>query len=33
MYVIKEIIKKGKMCNSQSMGIITLLYKNGIAMI
>ena len=27
--VINEINKEGQMCNSQSMGIITLLYKNG----
>ena len=27
--VIKKMNKEGKMCNSQSMGTITLLYKNG----
>ena len=27
--VINEINKEGQMCNTQSMGIITLLYKNG----
>ena len=27
--VINKMNKEGKMCNSQSMGTITLLYKNG----